>query len=527
MKTISPAMAAHLRGDTTTITTCWHITRQDRKEFFYTELDRDIVFEGNTYRSAAGFNKSAMKSTANFSIDEMEITGFLRDDGISDDEMRNGAFDFALVEVFLINYEDESMGRVRLRYGYFGEVKTTGSGAFLVELRGLVDLLGMKIGDTYLNECRQDVGDAKCGLIFTPPEHQKGKNYQTGDRVLFPQATTRERNRHYPELLTKDGGSWTNSSWWGPDLVMTPYVSDEANVVRFNGTTSTAIDLVDLGLSEADILSGDYKLRLTGRSFGYWEDSAGKAQLNFFEPVGPNPNWFILPAATRNTPLPYIVPGRRWRAFSLEAEIPSVARRVSVALLCDGAEIPGNNAAIAFDDLDIIVVRKDEEEPGFEQYGGIEYIAMNDGQTSVAGVALNPSVGAVTVDGTVSWQTSYPKYRFLSEVSATSLSATEVKVAGYPAGAQANWFDWGVLTFHTGQNAGRAMEVMFFDTPNSAFKLALPLPYQPQVGDVFSVSAGCNKTADECAAKFQNIVNFRGHPRVPGAGQYFRVAGVG
>lgn len=525
MKTISPAMAAHLRGDTTTITTCWHITRQDGQEFFYTELDRDVVFEGNTYRSAAGFNKSAMKSSANFSIDEMDVTGFLRDDGITDEEMRNGAFDFALVEVFLINYEDESMGRVRLRYGYFGEVKTTGSGAFLVELRGLVDLLGMKIGNTYLNECRQDVGDAKCGIVLTPPEHQRGKNYNAGDRVLFPLATTRERSRHYPNVMTKDGGAWFPAAWWNSDIIMTPDTSPEALVVQKVSASQNTIEFADLDISDTDADSGSYKIRMTGKYFGYWEGSTGYATIKFYAPVGLG--WFEIPSAEVSIEIPYTAPGRRWRTFTIEADVPNGARRVGARLGVYDSAIPGNQGAIAFDTFDIEVVPIGEVEPGFERYGGIEYVAQNAGSTSTAALELNPTIGATTADGSVTWLASHPKYRFLGEVNATSLSATEVKVASYPAGAAANWFDWGVMTFLSGKNAGRAMEIVGFDTGNNLFRLALPLPYQPQIGDLFSVTAGCNKTASECSAKFGNILNFRGHPRVPGAGQYFKVAGVG
>ncbi|MEQ8307998.1 MAG: DUF2163 domain-containing protein [Hoeflea sp.] len=524
MKTVSPAMAAHIRGDTTTLTTCWAITRQDGQKFFYTELDRDVQFEGEVYRSAAGFNKSAMKSSANFSIDEMEVTGFLRDDGITDEEMRNGAFDFALVEVFLVNYEDESMGRIRLRYGYFGEVRTTGSGAFLVELRGLVDLLGMKIGNTYLNECRQDVGDAKCGIIVTPPEHERGKAYTEGDRVLFPVTVTQESPRHYPDLLLQSSDEWLSDRWQGADLIMTPVKYDEALILRGEDDSSIRVFPTELELDSGDLAAETYNIRLTGKYFGYWEKSDGRVVISFQSFNGSV--YPAIPGTTVEKNLPYTVPGRRWRNFSLETPIPPNTARITLQFNCD-SNPSGDSTAVAYDDLDIVVVRNDNVPAGFAAFGGVEFLAKTSGNTAVDGTALDHTVGEETTDGTVTWEAIHPKYRFLSEVSETSLSATEVVVAAPLAGAPANWFNWGVLTFLSGENAGRSMEVMTFDTPNNTFKLALPLPYQPQVGDVFSVSVGCNKTATECANKFQNILNFRGHPRVPGAGQYFKVAGIG
>ena len=36
------------------------------------------------------------------------------------------------------------------------------------------------------------------------------------------------------------------------------------------------------------------------------------------------------------------------------------------------------------------------------------------------------------------------------------------------------------------------------------------------VGDTFNAIAGCDKTISTCIAKFNNAVNFRGEPYVPG-----------
>jgi uncharacterized phage protein (TIGR02218 family) len=49
-------------------------------------------------------------------------------------------------------------------------------------------------------------------------------------------------------------------------------------------------------------------------------------------------------------------------------------------------------------------------------------------------------------------------------------------------------------------------------------RLVLPLafPYTPQVGDTFTLTAGCDHRKDTCKNKFNNLVNFRGEPFVPG-----------
>ena len=46
-------------------------------------------------------------------------------------------------------------------------------------------------------------------------------------------------------------------------------------------------------------------------------------------------------------------------------------------------------------------------------------------------------------------------------------------------------------------------------------RLTRPFPFTPQLGDAVTITAGCNKRVEDCR-KFNNIVNFRGEPYVPG-----------
>lgn len=76
------------------------------------------------------------------------------------------------------------------------------------------------------------------------------------------------------------------------------------------------------------------------------------------------------------------------------------------------------------------------------------------------------------------------------------------------------YFSGGLITFTTGLNAGLSMEVRDFSA--SGFTLFLPLPHAIQVGDAYKVSAGCDKQFDTCIRKFNNAINYRGEPHVPG-----------
>lgn len=76
------------------------------------------------------------------------------------------------------------------------------------------------------------------------------------------------------------------------------------------------------------------------------------------------------------------------------------------------------------------------------------------------------------------------------------------------------YFQGGVLTWLTGLNAGLKKEVKSY-YPNYVF-LTEAMPYTIQIGDTYSMTAGCDKISTTCYGRFNNIVNFRGFPTVPG-----------
>lgn len=80
------------------------------------------------------------------------------------------------------------------------------------------------------------------------------------------------------------------------------------------------------------------------------------------------------------------------------------------------------------------------------------------------------------------------------------------------------WFDAGKLTFGSGANAGLAIEVKRhrFDGEDIVIELWQAMPEPVSVGDSFVVTAGCDKRFETCRNRFNNAVNFRGFPHIPG-----------
>lgn len=85
-------------------------------------------------------------------------------------------------------------------------------------------------------------------------------------------------------------------------------------------------------------------------------------------------------------------------------------------------------------------------------------------------------------------------------------------------------FDRGVVTFTSGENEGISREVKEFRA--SQLTLALPTPYPIQLGDGYSLVKGCDKSFRTCVETYNNAVNFRGEPHVPGLDRMLETAGT-
>ena len=82
-------------------------------------------------------------------------------------------------------------------------------------------------------------------------------------------------------------------------------------------------------------------------------------------------------------------------------------------------------------------------------------------------------------------------------------------------------FNYGVMTFDSGLNAGLSMDVKDYDALSKTFTLYLPMPYPMAVGDKIGVHIGCNKELSRCQA-LGNELNHGGFPFIPGDDAFLR-----
>lgn len=163
MKIVSNALNTHLASEVTTLATCWKLTRKDSVVMGFTDHDKDILYNSVNYLAASGFTPSAVSNNSELAVDNLDVEGVIDSATISEQDIQAGLYDYAKIEIFMLNYKDISQGDINLRTGWLGEMRFS-KNKFVIEVRGLMQSLGQGIGALYSPSCRTQFGDARCGV---------------------------------------------------------------------------------------------------------------------------------------------------------------------------------------------------------------------------------------------------------------------------------------------------------------------------------------------------------------------------
>ena len=167
MKSISLDLKIHLAGEVTTLATCWLAELAGGAVMGFTDHTRDITFDGRYYLSRSGYTPTAVDTSAELNIDNLEIEAVLTSESIRERDLLAGVWDAARITVFMVNYEDLSMGRMILKSGTTGQI-TIKNGSFVAELRGLTQAYANNIVELTSPRCRAHLGDSRCKVNLTP-----------------------------------------------------------------------------------------------------------------------------------------------------------------------------------------------------------------------------------------------------------------------------------------------------------------------------------------------------------------------
>ncbi|WP_163266443.1 DUF2163 domain-containing protein [Chelativorans alearense] len=145
---------------------------------------------------------------------------------------------------------------------------------------------------------------------------------------------------------------------------------------------------------------------------------------------------------------------------------------------------------------------------------------------------LNQEVGriyghpcdAVLGDGRCQVDLDDPSFKGTGTV--TAVSDNRLLTASGLDAFDDGWFAGGVLSWETGANQGLRTEVLVHTKADGTVNLALveKAPQDIVAADTFTVTAGCDKSFPTCKAKFDNVVNHRGFPHMPGNDSVFTYA---
>jgi uncharacterized phage protein (TIGR02218 family) len=113
------------------------------------------------------------------------------------------------------------------------------------------------------------------------------------------------------------------------------------------------------------------------------------------------------------------------------------------------------------------------------------------------------NAASVTWSSTVSSATT--PTRSLFQATGTNVTA---KSTGY--------FARGKLTWITGDNAGINCDVKASTNGTGEIELQKQLRYDVQIGDQFTITAGCDRRFETCRDKFNNVLNYQGEPHIRG-----------
>ncbi len=153
-------LLGHLAGGVTTVCRAWSVTRADGVVLGFTDHDRDLGFEGITFRAGTGLTARALMQTTGLAVDNSEAAGALSSAAVTEEDLMAGRYDGAEVRAWLVNWADVGQRMVQFR-GTLGEIVRSG-GAFRAELRGLTEAMNQPQGRTYQRDCSAILGDARC-----------------------------------------------------------------------------------------------------------------------------------------------------------------------------------------------------------------------------------------------------------------------------------------------------------------------------------------------------------------------------
>lgn len=163
MRDASTEFKAQLNTDTTTLCRLWRVTPIGRTTLYYTDHDRDVTYDGDTYAATDSFNASAIENRTGTGQTNFEITVLLSGD-ISKPDVEKGIYGGAQVEVDAIFYDHTDYGVMALATGKIVDASVPYKSQAVFSCAGFATTSARYLTEQYSPTCRAEFCDARCGL---------------------------------------------------------------------------------------------------------------------------------------------------------------------------------------------------------------------------------------------------------------------------------------------------------------------------------------------------------------------------
>lgn len=500
MKTLPVNLATHYQLGTTSLAHLLRITRLDGAVYAFTSADTDVTIAGVTYRAASGLDVSSIAITAGLAVDNLELTTL--DDGttFTRADVLTGKWRNAAFVLSRYNWQAPTDGMDTLMVGTVGEV-TINRTSVVAELRGLQQYLQQPVGSIISKTCRARLGDAMCTKALGPFTFTGTINSVSSQQVF---ADTSFAGPAYDlsyasvsSLLHLNGTNGSTTFTDAKGLTWSPVGTAQISTAQSQfggasglfGTTSSKITTaagqaaLQFGAGDFTVEAWVYPLSTGFRVLFEGPRDAAGTQINrsYQFLIGGGSSSYAIGATGYSVAAP-VAPPNTW---SHVAFVRSGSNFIS---FLNGAVVATNAAA-----------------GGTINNGVTDFPYTLGGEASVA-TSFNGYIDEFRVTKGVA--------RYTSAFTPATLAFPEISSPGflYPD----DYFTEGLLTFTSGPNNGLTQKVKSYSNTGQ-FTLALPTLLPVQVGNTFSAIAGCRKRmVEDCAGKFNNVINFQGEPHLPG-----------
>lgn len=240
MKQIPIALQAHYDGPSTTTCLLLRILTKSGDLLGFTNLDVDVTYNPATvdphstgddwgsavHRADNGFTPERLQATADMSVDNTDLQGWVSVSGITENQIRAGLFDYAQVRAYRVNYMDLTQGHELVMSGTCGETVFSRSG-WKTEFRSLIQQLKQPMAQLYSLTCTAQFGDARCGkaLVWAGPYTVTSVDGLEPDRIFTATAMAEADGFYEPGVV-----EWVTGDNAGAQMEVDENTSDEVTL---------------------------------------------------------------------------------------------------------------------------------------------------------------------------------------------------------------------------------------------------------------------------------------------------------